>query len=152
MPRIDLVHTSPETALALLAKSSFRARFHLSGKTAAHALDHDNDVMAVHARSLLFQRVGQERADNDGRQTPMQGHPVFVAQHACALCCRSCMQKWYGIPANRPLTEPELDAAVRLILAWIQRERESWRGRVQECTRQNGRREGVRQRDLFEPG
>ena len=27
----------------------------------------------------------------------MRGHPVFLAQHACACCCRKCLYKWYKI-------------------------------------------------------
>ncbi len=25
----------------------------------------------------------------------MKGHPVFVAQHATATCCRECIRKWH---------------------------------------------------------
>jgi len=34
---------------------------------------------------------------NDGKQTPMRGHPVFIAQHATATCCRECIRKWHKI-------------------------------------------------------
>ena len=26
-----------------------------------------------------------------------KGHPVFIAQHATASCCRGCLWKWYSI-------------------------------------------------------
>jgi hypothetical protein len=34
----------------------------------------------------------------------MRGHPVFIAQHATATCCRGCLAKWHDIPAGRALT------------------------------------------------
>ncbi|MEU6081408.1 DUF4186 family protein [Streptomyces sp. NPDC047108] len=37
----------------------------------------------------------------DGRQTPYRGHPVFVAQHATATCCRGCPQRCHHIPQGR---------------------------------------------------
>jgi hypothetical protein len=39
----------------------------------------------------------------------MRGHPVFIAQHACACCCRGCLEKWYRIPRGIPLTEDYSD-------------------------------------------
>ncbi|MDD6463374.1 MAG: DUF4186 family protein, partial [Clostridiaceae bacterium] len=48
--------------------------------------------------------------------------PVFVAQHACACCCRGCLNKWYRVPQGRALTEDEQDRIVRLLMRWIERE------------------------------
>ena len=52
----------------------------------------------------------------------MRGHPVFVAQHATASCCRGCLEKWHGIPKGRVLTENERDAIVDILMRWIDRE------------------------------
>ena len=59
---------------------------------------------------------------NDGKQTPMRGHPVFVAQHACACCCRVCLNKWYHVPKDVDLTPEQQKKIVNLIMAWIARE------------------------------
>lgn len=52
----------------------------------------------------------------------MRGHPVFIAQHATATCCRGCLNKWWKIPKGRELTEEEVDFVVRLIMAFIKKE------------------------------
>ncbi len=56
---------------------------------------------------------------NDGKQTPMRGHPVFTAQHATATCCRGCLAKWHGIEKRRQLTEAEIDYVVGVIRQWL---------------------------------
>lgn len=97
----------------------------LSDKLLAYARE-KNDVLAEHARKLLNERLAPEGLHgNDGRQTPMKGHPVFVAQHVTALCCRGCMARWYGIDPARNLTSDELEAAVQIVLAWIARQVQS---------------------------
>ena len=58
----------------------------------------------------------------DGKQTPMRGHPVFIAQHACACCCRGCLHKWYHVPVGRELTENEQERIVKLLMTWIERQ------------------------------
>ena len=68
------------------------------------------------------ERISIYPIDNDGRQTPMRGHPVFIAQHATATCCRKCMSKWYKIPNNRELTEKEKKFIKALIMEWLKRE------------------------------
>ncbi|MGN1208860.1 MAG: DUF4186 family protein [Duodenibacillus sp.] len=118
---LSLIHTPASDILAALSHSRFRARFRLSAELQDYTRQ-KAEVLPGHARELLSERLGPARLrDNDGRQTPMKGHPVFVAQHATALCCRGCMAKWYGIDPDRALTEEELAAAVRLILLWIAR-------------------------------
>jgi hypothetical protein len=52
----------------------------------------------------------------------MRGHPVFIAQHATATCCRKCIQKWHGIEKGRALNDAEVDLVVALILGWIERQ------------------------------
>lgn len=51
----------------------------------------------------------------------MRGHPVFIAQHATATCCRGCLNKWWKIPKGRELTEEEVDFVVGLIMAFIKK-------------------------------
>ena len=54
----------------------------------------------------------------------MKGHPVFIAQHDCACCCRSCLEKWHKIPKDRDLTEKEINYIVNLLMLWIKKEYE----------------------------
>ena len=72
-----------------------------------------------HAGELIKDRIACSNPKNDGRQTPMKGHPVFIAQHACGCCCRSCLEKWHSIPKGRELTEKEINYLVCLIMCWI---------------------------------
>ena len=52
----------------------------------------------------------------------MRGHPVFVAQHACACCCRGCLYKWYKVKKGVPLTEEQQKKIVNLLMAWIEKQ------------------------------
>ena len=60
--------------------------------------------------------------DNDGKQTPMKGHPVFIAMHACACCCRGCLEKWHDIPKNKKLSNNEINYIVTILMEWIKKE------------------------------
>ena len=51
----------------------------------------------------------------------MRGHPVFIAQHATACCCRGCLAKWHGIPPGRELTAEEQRYIGAVLTAWIER-------------------------------
>jgi hypothetical protein len=59
---------------------------------------------------------------NDGKQTPYRGHPVFVAQHATATCCRTCLERWHALPKGRELTAAQQGYVVDVICRWIDRE------------------------------
>ena len=109
-------------ALERLQRSPFRARFHLGPAERAYAEARGMAVLESHARDFVRTRLAPAHPKNDGRQTPMRGHPVFVAQHACACCCRGCLWKWYRVRPGVPLTEDQQARIVRLLLAWIARE------------------------------
>ena len=51
-----------------------------------------------------------------------RGHPVFVAQHATATCCRNCLARNHGIAKGHELTAEELEYVVGVICRWIERE------------------------------
>ena len=74
-----------------------------------------------HAFSFIKDRLGSKDLVNDGKQTPMRGHPVFVAQHATATCCRGCLSKWHHIEKDKELSEKEIRFIVCLIIEWIKR-------------------------------
>lgn len=105
-----------------LARSKFRSRFHLSPRERDYADQKGRSTIARHAQDFIATRLAPEAPANDGKQTPMRGHPVFIAQHATGTCCRGCLAKWHGMPAGRTLTEAEQTQIVAVILAWIDRE------------------------------
>ena len=112
----------PAQVLARLSRSAFRSRFHLSRAEVDYARSRGRDTVVAHARDLLGGRIGAAHPRNDGKQTPMRGHPVFIAQHATATCCRGCVAKWHHIPQGRELTPAELDHLVDVVITWIERE------------------------------
>lgn len=72
--------------------------------------------------SFIRDRVAPAEPVNDGKQTPMRGHPVFIAQHATATCCRGCIEKWHKFPQHRELTQTEQEYLVSVIMEWINRQ------------------------------
>ena len=111
-------------ALERLQKSTFRARFHLSEQDFAYIEKKGLPVIRQHAEDFVRTRLAPAEIPNDGKQTPMRGHPVFVAQHACACCCRGCFQKWYHIPTGVELTKAQQEGVVNLLMAWIRHQME----------------------------
>lgn len=105
-----------------LSRSPFRSRFHLSEKDREYIREKGLEAIERHAEDFIRTRISPSYIPNDGRQTPMHGHPVFTAQHATAICCRGCLEKWYRVPKNRELTEDQQKRLVKLIMAWIERE------------------------------
>ena len=102
-----------------IARSRFRSRFRLSDEDRAYVARHGWEAIAAQAEKIVRERLAPAAPHNDGRQTPMRGHPVFVAQHATATCCRGCLAKWHGIPAGRPRADAEIARVVAFQLAWI---------------------------------
>jgi hypothetical protein len=100
----------------------FRAKFHLRGRDRALAQLRGADTIRRQARELIAARVAPAEPYKDGTQTPYRGHPVFVAQHATATCCRNCLARYHGIRKGHELTPDELDYVVDVICRWIERE------------------------------
>ncbi|HYZ82209.1 MAG TPA: DUF4186 domain-containing protein [Solirubrobacteraceae bacterium] len=111
---------SIDATLSALATQPFRARFHLRGREAATVELRGMEAIRAHAHELLAQRVAPAAPRKDGKQTPYRGHPVFVAQHATATCCRTCLERWHHIPKGRALTDEEQEYAVDVICRWIE--------------------------------
>ena len=110
-----------DQALDKLARSKFRSGFHLTRKEQAYLEEKGMEVMRRHAEDFVRQKLAPAEPPNDGRQTPMHGHPVFKAMHATACCCRGCLNKWYKVPLHRELTDSEQQRIVNLLMAWIRR-------------------------------
>ena len=108
--------------LASLKKSKFRSKFKLTQNDRDYIAAKGLETIKEHAYQFVDKRVASDFPKNDGKQTPMRGHPVFIAQHATATCCRKCIQKWHGIEKGRALNEKEIDYAVALIMGWIKRQ------------------------------
>ena len=102
-----------------LSKSKFRSSFKLSSKDKKYIEEKGIDVIYSHAHDFVVNRLSSDNIPNDGKQTPMRGHPVFVAQHATGTCCRGCIYKWHKIPKNRKLTNEEIDYLVDVIMTYI---------------------------------
>jgi hypothetical protein len=109
-----------------LGHSPFRRRQRLSAKDLAYLQGKGLDTVMLHARDFIAQRLAPAQPRNDGKQTPMRGHPVFVAQHATACCCRGCLAKWHAIPRGHELTAQEQAHVLAALERWL-REREDSR-------------------------
>ncbi len=109
-----------------LQKSKFRSKFHLKEKDIFYIQEKTMDVLEGHAKDFVCHRLAPELIHNDGKQTPMTGHPVFIAQHATATCCRKCLYRWHHIGMKRPLTQKEQTFIVCLIMKWIDEEVKSY--------------------------
>ncbi len=105
-----------------LSRSRFRARFALGAAERRYLSEKGLDVVRTHARDFVDKRLADAEPKNDGKQTPMRGHPVFIAQHATATCCRGCLAKWHGIAAGREMTGDERAYVVDVIAEWLQRQ------------------------------
>lgn len=111
-----------DEALDRLKASKFRAGFALQEKDKAYVREKGMDTIRRHAQDFVRQRLAPAVIPNDGKQTPMRGHPVFLAQHACACCCRGCLNKWYRVPKGIELSEQQQEKVVNLLMAWIGRQ------------------------------
>ena len=104
---------------AALAQSDFRRKFRLRDGDIDYLRDKGLPLVLLHAEDFVAKRLAPAAIPNDGKQTPMRGHPVFVAQHATACCCRGCLEKWHGIPPGRELTATEREHVVAVLERWL---------------------------------
>lgn len=116
---------SRQEALYKLSKSKFRSSFHLKEKDKNYIKEKGMDVIKSHACDFVRNKLAPAYPKNDGKQTPMKGHPVFIAQHACACCCRGCFNKWYKVPMGVELTEIQQEKIVNFLMDWIESEMNS---------------------------
>ena len=112
-----------DQALEKLERSKFRSSFRLTKKEKEYLSEKGMNTIRQHAGDFVRQKLSPADPLNDGKQTPMHGHPVFKAMHATACCCRGCLNKWYKVPLHRELTGPEQQRIVNLLMAWIEKEK-----------------------------
>jgi hypothetical protein len=102
-----------------LRRSTFRQRFRLAGAEREYLDRKGLDVILEHAADFIDKRLAPAEPANDGKQTPMRNHPVFIAQHATATCCRGCLEKWHGISKGHELTAEEKQQIIDVIRRWL---------------------------------
>lgn len=111
-----------ENIFNALAKSKFRSRFKLTQKDKDYISQKGLELIKSHAFDFIEKRLAPAEIPNDGKQTPMRGHPVFIAQHATATCCRGCLEKWHKITKGHQLSKDEQNYVVNIIMEWISRQ------------------------------
>lgn len=111
-----------ENILDRLSKSKFRSSFYLKEKDKQYIKDKGFSVIERHACDFVSKRLSLSFIPNDGKQTPMKGHPVFIAQHATATCCRKCLYKWHKIEENVALSQDQQDYIVLVIMKWLKKQ------------------------------
>ena len=99
--RVDRIETwTPDLdeVFGRLARSSFRRRFRLRAAEKDYLERRGLDTVMSHGEKFIEERLAPADPPNDGKQTPMRNHPIFIAQHATATCCRGCLEKWHSNP------------------------------------------------------
>ena len=93
-----------QNKLDSLSKSKFRSSFHLKQKEIEYINKKGLEEIKKQAYEIINKRIKPKIIENDGKQTPMKNHPVFIGQHATATCCRGCIEKWHHIKKNKELS------------------------------------------------
>jgi hypothetical protein len=101
------MNSNPDEVFGRLARSSFRRRFRLRAADKDYLERRGLDTVMAHCEKFIEERLAPANPPNDGKQTPMRNHPIFVAQHATGTCCRGCLEKWHGIPKGHALVDDE---------------------------------------------
>jgi hypothetical protein len=102
-----------------LGRSHFRAQFHLSSSEKSYLQEQTLPVILLHANQFVVERFVPERPLNDGTQTPLRGHPVFVAQPATATCCRRCLSEWHRIAPGVALNDEQIAYVIEVLEIWL---------------------------------
>lgn len=112
----------PEELFERLARSRFRTRFHLDDQARLYLESRGLDAVMEHGAAFIAERLAPAHPPRDGKQTPMRGHPVFIAQHATGSCCRSCLSKWQGMASGKALTAEQQAQILLVLRRWIERD------------------------------
>ncbi len=113
----------PDTLFERLDASKFRKGFSLANRKKELSYLREKGIGEImeHAKTFINERISPADIENDGRQTPMKNHPVFIAQHATGICCRKCIEKWHGIKRGHELTDEEKDYLLQVLRIWLSR-------------------------------
>lgn len=110
---------SVQEILNNLQHSEFRRSIFLGKKEVDYLNDKGLEIVLKHAADFIEKRLAPAEPANDGKQTPRRNHPVFVAQHATATCCRGCLEKWHDIQKGRELSDAEKQHITEVIKIWL---------------------------------
>ena len=102
----------------------YKRIFHLNQKDIDYINEKDLDTIRQYTKDFIAKREATAYIANDGKQTPMRVHLVFIAQHATATCCRECIRKWHKMQPGKELSQVQQDYLVDVIMTWIQKEME----------------------------
>lgn len=105
-----------------LARSDFRSKFILKQKDKGYIKEKGWDTIRSHTEDFVEKRLAPAIPKNDGKQTPMKGHPAFIGQHATATCCRGCLEKWHHIPKGVALSKEQQMYVVDVLMTWMKRQ------------------------------
>jgi hypothetical protein len=108
-----------DNAFHRLAAAPFRRKFRLHGRELAYLQTWGVEKVMEQAARFIDERLAPAEPRNDGRQTPWRNHPVFVAQHATATCCRGCLEKTHEIAKGHALTPEERRHVLEVIERWL---------------------------------
>ena len=108
-----------DLAFHRLAGSAFRRKFRLQGRELAYLQTWGLPHVLQQGSKLIDERLAPAEPRNDGRQTPWRNHPIFVAQHATATCCRGCLEKVHEIPKGAALTAEQKAYVLGAIERWL---------------------------------
>ena len=121
MMHLEEANNNLQRLFSRLAKSKFRSSFKLGKKDRVYLQQKGWMVIEKHARDFVKERLAPALPKNDGKQTPMKKHPVFIAQHATATCCRKCLAKWHRIAIGKELNQKQVNYIVSMIMYWLRR-------------------------------
>jgi predicted Fe-S protein YdhL (DUF1289 family) len=110
---------SHDELIARLARSPFRQRFRIRGAERDYLKRKGLETVMSHGEKFVSERLAPADPANDGKQTPMHNHPIFVAQHATATCCRGCLEKWHGITKGHELSQEEKNYVLSVLRQWL---------------------------------
>jgi hypothetical protein len=118
---MDCPPETPDLDLLLvrLSRSSFRRQFRLRAAERGYLEKKGLETILEHGEKFIEERLAPASPPNDGKQTPMRNHPIFIAQHATATCCRGCLEKWHGIPKGHLLTIEEKAYILSVLRRWL---------------------------------
>ena len=111
--------------LTALSKSKFRNSFHLRKYMLTDINRNGLEKIKKHTIDFIEEKLAPAYPYNDGKQTPTKNHPTFIAMHACACCCRGCLEKWHHIAQGKVLSSNEKNYIYCLLIEWINREIDS---------------------------
>jgi hypothetical protein len=77
------------------------------------------DKIQDQAENIVSQKLTEAQADP---KIPAAGNPVYKGMHACRATSRKELKIAHGIPAEKELSNTNLESVVNLLSRWIARE------------------------------